>query len=286
MESRFELRKVGNELAPLAILALTSMLLVGGMGFAVQKTETAASITRSAQVILGALTFGLLALAALVLSRGKPREVIASASPAAIVIGGSRRIDRSSIRHAYVIRDGERWSVELERLFDVVRLLTPDRAAAERLVGELRGTERAPAAVHRLKKKAHYLLFSSTCVAWTCVFASVVAFAFVPVAGALLMLATLPVAVWVTLKAVPAVVVVEPAGLTLLHPLAVRSIQNERIVGSAVIDDDAVRIDLVDERSMVLDELANHPRDREAHTSAPPAERFAASLSSLRMLAA
>ena len=277
MEHRFEMHNVANELAPLLILATTSLLLVGGMAFAVQNTDTAASITRSGQVIFGSLTFGLLAMAFLVFGRGRPRDVTASADEAGLVLDGKRRVRSSAIRHAYVMRDGARWSVEIERLFGSLRLVTGDQEAAERLAGRLRGVERVPPALHRLRKKAHYLLFSTTIFAWSFVFAAVITFAFNAIAGLILIAATLPVALWVTLRTVPAVVVVEQSGVVILHPLKERTIRASEIASAAVVNDDAVRLYLPDEQ-LTLTELANHPRDREARTSAPPAERFEASL--------
>src|SRR5690606_26587228 len=122
-----------------------------------------------------------------------------------LYIDGKRRLRAGAIRHAYVIRDGDRWSVEIERLFGALRLLTDDQEAAERLAGRLRGVDRASTAVYRLRKKAHYLLFTSTIFAWSAVFAGVFAMAVNWMLGLILVAFTLPVALWVTLRTVPVV---------------------------------------------------------------------------------
>jgi hypothetical protein len=91
---------------------------------------------------------------------------------------------------------------------------------------------------------------------------------------------TLPIASFVTLKAVPTQIVVEPRGITLLHPLRIDSIPAAEVVGGKVVDHDTVRIDLVS-RSLRWPELADHPHDRDVRTSEEPADRLEASLARL-----
>ncbi len=283
MKANVEVRRAGNELLPLLILGTTSMALVGGMAFAVQEAHTATSILRTAQVVFAVLAAGILAMALVVLGRGRPYDAVAHAAPGEITLehGGKRKVVGRNARLVYVIRDRERWSVELEERAGVTRLLVADRDEAERLAGVYAGRERVPTALYRLRKKADYYLFVTTCSLWVLAYAGLVVLPVVPVVGVLLVLATLPPAVWVTLRAVPTQLLVSDDGLTMIDPFRVRQVPAADLVDGRVVDDDTVRITLRNGESLRLPELADHPRDRDARTSSPPAERFEASLKEL-----
>lgn len=283
MKANVEFRRAGNEILPLLVLALTSMALVGGMSYAVQAPDTVTSIARTVRVVFPVLGGGVLAMALLYLLQGRPRDVVASVEGGALFLeedGKSRRIDPRA-RLIYVIRDGDRWSVEIERFTGVLRLITADRDEAERLAGALVGEERLPAATYRLRRKAHYLNFVATISIWVFVYAGLVALPVAPIFGVLMVLALLPPAIWVALKAVPMLVVVGPWGLVLADPFRVRRVAREELVDGRVVDDDTVRITFANGESLRLQELSDHPRDREARTSVRPAERFEASLREL-----
>lgn len=281
MQAKVERREVGNELLPLLVLGLTSMALVLGMAYAVQEPDTARSVALSTQVVLVGLGLGIVAMALIHVARGRPKDVIVEPGPDGLRIDGALKIPRRAIRWVFVLREGDFHSVEIERLTGTTRLLTTDRETAERIAGALTGRERKATAYYRLRKKANYYLFATTCSVWVLVYAGLVAFAYAPVAGLLILLFTLPPAIWVALKAVPTHVIVEPDDVALLHPLRKQVIPAEQIAGGRVVDDDTVRLDFTNGDSLRLDELADHPRDREARTSAPPAERFEASLEAL-----
>jgi hypothetical protein len=253
------------------------------MAYAVQEADTSASIIRTAQVAFTVLGGGVLAMAVVVLGRGRPYDAVASATPGAIVVdrGGRRKVLGHGARFVYVIRDGDRWSVELEERTGVTRLLTSSREEAERLAGAFAGREHVPATLYRLRKKADYYLFVTTILLWILVYAGLVALAFAPVFGAIIVLALLPPTAWVTLRAVPTQLLASPDGLTLIDPFRVRQIPASQLGDARVVDDDTVRITLTTGESMRLPELADHPRDSDARTSAPPAERFEASLQQL-----
>ena len=279
METRVEVRKAGNELLPLLVLGLTSFALVGGISFAIRLEDTAESITASAQVAVTVLSLGALAMFAIILSRGRPYETTAHFAPGTVRLGDHERVKPG--RAIFVLRDGDRYSVEVEYLASTLRLLCDDRDAAERLAGALAGKERVPTALYRLRKKADYYLFATTCCIWVLGFVGLVALPFVPVAGVVLLVISVPPAVYVTLKAVPTQVVVAPDAITLLHPLRVQRIPAIEVTSGRVVDDDSVRIDLRSGESLRLRELSDHPRDREATTSAPAAERLASALREL-----
>jgi hypothetical protein len=283
MKANVEVRRAGNELLPLLVLGITSMALVAGMAYAVQEADTSASIVRTSQVVFAVLGGGVVAMALVVLGRGRPYDAIAHAEPGAITIehGGRRKVIGRGARLVYVIRDREQWSVEIEERTGVTRLLVADRDEAERLAGAYAGRERVPTALYRLRKKADYYLFVTTCTLWVLVYAGLVALPPAPVFGVILVLATLPPTVWVTLKAVPTQLVVSPDGLTLIDPLRVRHVHADDLADGRVVDDDAIRITLKNGESLRLPELSAHPRDRDASTSSPPAERFEASLREL-----
>ncbi|WP_373047807.1 hypothetical protein [Vulgatibacter sp.] len=282
-KANVEVRKAGNELLPLLVLGLTSMALVGGMAYAVQAPDTATSIARTAKVVFAVLGGGILAMVAVALSRGRPFDAVAEVTDGGVFLvhGGKRRAIPPGFRTVYVIRDGDRWSVEIERRASVLRLLAESREEAEAIAGALAGTERIPAALYRLRKKAEYALFVSTCTLWVFVYAGLVALPEAPIFGVLFTLALLPPTIWVTLKAVPTQLVVAPYGLMIIDTWRVRQVPTAELVDGRVVDDDAVRITFTNGASLKLTELADHPRDREAKTSSPPAERFEASLQQL-----
>lgn len=284
MKCDVEVRQAGNEILPLAVLGLTSMALVAGMAWAVQEPDTAASITLTAKVVFAVLGGGIAAFFAVVLSLGRPRDATAEADASGLTLtaGGKRkRIPAGKMRLVYVVRDGDRWSVEIERHTRVTRLLLSDRDEAERLAGALVGAERIPTALHRLRKKADYYLFVTTISLWVLVYAGLVALAFFPLFGAIVTAILLLPAVWVGLKAVPTQIVVSPRGIAFIHPFGIDQIDAAEVVNGRVVDDDAVRITLANGTSIRLDELQDHPRDREARTSQPAAERMEASLREL-----
>lgn len=283
MKTHVEVRRAGNELLPLLVLGLTSMALVAGMAYAVQEPDTSTSILLTAQVVFAVLGAGVVAMAIVILGRGRPYDAEAHAAPGEIVLerGGRRSTVGRGARFAYVIRDGAQWSVELEERTGVTRLLVADRDVAERLAGAYAGRERVPAAIYRLRKKADYSLFVTTVTLWVLVYAGLVALPPAPVFGVILVLALLPPTVWVTLRAVPTQLLVSADGVTMIDPFRVRQIPAAEVADGRVVDDDTVRITLTTGESLRLPELADHPRDREARTSAPPAERFAASLREL-----
>jgi len=283
MKTNVEVRRAGNEILPLLVLGLTSMALVAGMAYAVQETDTSASILRTAQVVFGVLGSGVVAMALIVLGRGRPYDATATAAPGEIAIehGGKRKVVGRGARFVYVIRDGDRWSVELEERTGVTRLLAESRDEAERLAGAFAGRDRVPATIYRLRKKADYYLFVTTVTLWVLVFAGLVALPPAPVFGVVLLVLLLPPTAWVTLRAVPTQLLVSPDGIVMIDPFRVRQIPAAEVADGRVVDDDTIRITLTTGESLRLPELADHPRDREARTSAPPAERFEASLREL-----
>lgn len=281
MRSRVELRRAGNEVVPLLVLGMTAVLLVLGMAYAVQEPDTAASVILTSQVVFVTLAFGILTMGGLVLSRGRVKETEVEATPDGLVIGGALRIPRKRMRYVYVIEDEGRWSVEIEKGAGVVRLILADRDEAERLAGALVGRDHLPAALFRLRKKPHYYLFSTTCLVWIAAGSALVAFTFAPLMGAILIGCTLPPAVWITMKAVPTQIIVSSEGMAFLHPLGFKVIAAEELAGGRVVDDNAVRVFLADGGYLQLNELSDHPRNRDARTSVEPAERLEFSLTKL-----
>lgn len=280
MRVQAEVREVGNELLPLLVLGLGSMALVLGLAFAVQEPRPALSIALAGKVAVATLGASVLLLALIFALRPRPAVVEVEATPEGVSLG-SRRIPAGKIRLAYVVRDRDRWSVELERPLGATRILLDDRDQAERLAGAILGREREPAALVRLRRKAHYYLFVGVCTLWVMVYAGLVVVPFVPVAGILMVLAILPFAVWAALAAVPTLVLLSPAGMTFLRPHRVKRIPASEIAGGREVDDDCVRVELLQGGSLRLDELNAHPRDRDASTAAPAAGRLEAALRSL-----
>lgn len=278
MRSRVEIRRAGNEVLPLLILGVTSTLLVLGMAYAVQEPDTMASVVLTGQVVFVTLAFGIGTMGALVLGRGRVREADVEATPDGLAIGGKLAISRKKMRYVYVIEDEGRYAVEIEGKTGVTRLISSDRDVAERLGGALTGKERLPTALFRLRKKAHYYLFSTTCLAWIAAGSALVAFTFAPVIGAVLILCTLPPTAWITLKAVPTQIIVSSEGLAFIHPLRFELVPVATLAGGRVVDDNAVRVFLQDGGSLDLNELSDHPRNRDTRTSVEPADRLERSL--------
>lgn len=278
MRSKVEIRKAGNEVLPLLILGVTSILLILGMAYAVQEPDTTASVILTGQVVFVTLAFGIVAISALVLGRGRVREADVEATPDGLLIDGKLSVPRKRMRYVYVIEDEGRFSVEIERGSGVTRLLTPNRDEAEKLGGALTGRDRLPTALFRLRKKADYYLFSTTCLVWIAAGSALVAFTFAPLIGAILTLCTLPPAAWITLKAVPTQLIVSSEGLALIHPLRFELVPAEQLAGGRVVDDNAVRVFLQDGGSLQLNELSDHPRNRDTRTSVEPAVRLEDSL--------
>lgn len=283
MKANVEFRRAGNEMLPLLVLALTSMALVGGMSYAVQAPDTVTSIARTVRVVFPVLGGGILAIVLLFLAQGRPRDVVASVEGGELFLeeGGRRRRIAPRARLVYAIRDGDRWSVEIERYTGVLRLITPNRDEAERLAGALVGQERLEAATFRVRRKAHYFNFVGTISIWVFVYAGLVALPAAPIFGAIMVAGLLPPAIWVALRAVPMLVVVGPWGLVLADAFRVRRVERAELVDGRVVDDDTVRLTFASGESLRLQELSDHPRDREARTSVRPAERFEASLREL-----
>lgn len=276
MRFAVEVRRVGNEILPLLVLGLTSMCLVGGMAFAVQAPDTATSIQRTSWVVLLVLGGGILSVLGITLARGRPYEATASVEDGSLVLdaGGRTQRVKAKARYLYVLRDGDRWGIEIERYTGALRLLLADRDQAERLAGALVGEERREAAAYRLRKKADYYRFVLNIFCWMFLFSGLVFLPYVPVVGTFFVLAFLPMAVWTTLHAVPMVVIASPRGVALIDPFRVREFPLETIEACKVVDDDAVRFYFTDGTSLRLSELSAHPRDREAKTSEPAAEKL------------
>jgi len=280
MRFQVEVRRAGNEILPLLVLGLTSMLLVGGMAFAMQAPDTTTSIERTARVVFLVLGAGVLGMAAVTLGRGRPFDAVARVENGALFLergGGSRQAARRR-RLVYVLRDGDRWAVEIEQATGALRLLAADRDQAERLAGALEGVDRLPAAAYRLRRKADYYRFVTVVCVWTLVFAGLVVLPHAPVFGAIFLAIALPPGIWVALRAVPTVVIAAPYGIALLDPFGVERIPIDRIAGCRVVDDDAVLVAFREGGGLRLSELSTHPRDREASTAEPPAEKLAATM--------
>src|SRR5690606_17715665 len=110
-----------------------------------------------------------------------------------------------------------------ERRHTLTRLHLRDGALAMRLGGALLGKEKLEPVASRVRRRASYYLFVGACSLWIVVYAALCVLPIAPVLGLVLTGATLPIAVWVTLRAVPAQVVVAPAGVSVLHVLGDRS---------------------------------------------------------------
>lgn len=280
-----EVREIASELALLAVLGIASLALVAGLAYAVlggsqEAHSTSESIERAGRLISFALLAGAVLLAA-VLLKPRPHVAIASAAEGVLTLeraGKRRRIQKRGVRGVVSVLDGDTFCVELERRASTLRLTTRSRDDAERLAGAFLGTGREPAATARVRRRADYYNFLVTAWMWLVAYGCVCVLPPSPVLGAILLAAVLPLTVWVTLRAVPAQVLVSDRGLAILHPLRSRRIPAEEIAGGRVIDDDRVLVLLTEGKGFRIPELVDHPHDRNVKTSNPPAERLAAAI--------
>jgi len=276
-----EVREAASELGLLAVLGIASMALVAGLAYAVlggaeSTLDTSASIARAGRLIAGAVAAGFVLLA-LVLVKPRPRRAVAVATPQGVVVGG-RPIARRGLRSVVVVQDGDAFCVELERSLSTVRLVADSRQDAEALAGTILGRPREPAATARVRRRADYYNFLATAWMWLVTYGAICVLPVSLPLGALLTALAVPLTAWVTLRAVPAQVLVSDGGLTILHPLRSHRVSAGELAGAKVIDDDKVRIVFTSGDRLDVPELVDHPHDRAVTTSNPPAERLAAAV--------
>jgi len=276
-----EVREAAGELGLLAVLGIASMALVAGLAYAVLggsefTLDTSASIERAGRLIAASLAAGFVLLA-LVLVKPRPRRSSAIATREGVVVG-KKRIARRGLRSVVVVEDGGAFCVELERRLSTVRLVADSREDAEALAGAILGTAREPAAAARVRRRADYYNFLVTAWMWLVTYGCICVLPVSLPLGALLTAVAVPLTAWVTLRAVPAQVLVSAGGLMILHPLRSRRVPASELAGAKVIDDDKVRILFASGARLVVPELVDHPHDRAVTTSNPPAERLAAAV--------
>lgn len=282
VEAAVESREVATERLPLIVLAVGSIALVtslaylllgGGLEFA-----TTGSIQNAGRLVVATLTATAIALA-LALIRPRPSEAVAIGSPEGLEIRTgkrSRKIPVAAIRHVLLVRTKTGWAVEVERKNSLTRLYLAeeDEALAGRLAGSLVGKATLQPVVERVRRRASYYLFVATCSMWIVVYAAICVIPPAPVLGLLLVAVTFPFAAWVTLRAIPAQVVISGDGLSVLHPLGNEIIPIEELERVEVVDDGCVVVHTKEGATLRIPELAEHPRD-EITLEVPPAERLA-----------
>jgi len=284
VRAEVEVREVAGELALLAVLGIASMALVAGLAYAVLGGEehtlaTSDSIVQAGRLIAGSLLGGFVLLA-LVLVKPRPFRAVAVASPRGVLLG-KKRVARRRLRSVVVVEDAGAFCVELERLGSTVRLVASSRADAEALAGALSGVDREPAATARVRRRADYYNFLLTAWMWCVTYGCICVLPVSLPLGALLTAIAVPLTAWVTLRAVPAQVLVSEDGVRIHHPLRSRHVPANELSGAKVIDDDKVRIVFTSGDRLDVPELVDHPHDRGVTTSNPPAERLAAAVEAL-----
>ncbi len=285
-----EVRQFAGDLSLLAVLGVGSIALTTSLAYALLgshdlSTSTADSIGSASAMVIGILA-ATIALLAVVLVKPRPFDAVATVDGDHLLLarsGGNsrRRLSLRSLRHVYPVLDGEQYAVEFERWGGSVRLLASDRVGAEELAAAILGIERAPAAMARVRSRADYYHFVTTIMIWLLVYTSLCALPPAPLLGGLLLAVSLPLAVWVTLRAVPKQVLISAAGISIVHPLATRRILLAEIAAATVVDDDCIEIEGIGGGSLRIPELVDHPHDRSVSPSNPPAERLAAAITQL-----
>lgn len=280
VEAQVERREAATELLPLIVLGVGSIALVLSLAFALLGGEatfaTSGSIELAGKLVIFTLALSGLALA-IALIRRRPSEAVAVASPAGLTLSDGKRSQEfpsASIRHVLVLEEAGGWVVEVERRHTLTRLHLQDGALARRLGGALLGKEELLPVASRVRRRASYYLFVGACSLWILVYAALCVLPVAPILGLLLTAATLPIAVWVTLRAVPAQVIVAPAGFSVLHVLGDRSFPLSSIEAVEVVDDGCVLLRLHDGEVHRIPELAEHPRGP-SPSGLPPAECLA-----------
>src|SRR5690606_13036640 len=104
-------------------------------------------------------------------------------------------------------------------------------------------------------------LFVSTVCSWILVYTALTA---LPVSfwlGLILTSVTTPIAVWITLRAVPAMILVSATGLSVRHPLGGLEVPTPELVEAAVTDDTSVSVAIATGEPLEFHGLADHPLD-------------------------
>lgn len=280
VEATVERHEAATELLPLIVLGLGSIaltlvlaytLLDGEVGFA-----TSDNIELAGKLVILTLALSGVALA-IALLRPRPSEAVAVAGPEGLTLShGTKQhtFPTASIRHVLVLEEAQGWVVEVERRHSISRLHLRDGALAMRLGGALVGQEKLSPVASRVRRRAGYYLFVGACSLWILVYAALCVLPVAPILGLVLTGAILPIAVWVTLRAVPAQVVVSPAGVSILHVLGNRSFPLASLEAVEVVDDGCVLLRFQGGESLRIPELAEHPRSP-SPAGLPPAECLA-----------
>lgn len=282
---RVLVRERASEVPLLLMAGLGSMAMVAGLAYALlgssdQGLSTSDSIVFAGQMVIASLiATGVVLLWLLI--RPRPYEANAIASPEGLVLETERTLRRLPIRRIRglrVIIDGGEACVEFEKGTGSVRLFPSNQEEAEELAGALLGRERLPAAIVRIRRRSSYPLFITTISSWVLVYTSLCALPPAPLLGAILVAISLPVAVWITLRAIPMQLLVSAEGLSMVHPLSAERIPLAELAGAEVTDDSSVRVDLSTGERMEFHHLADHPLDARVTAANPPAVRLAAGI--------